>query len=401
MPVFQYTARTLKGDLVNDKIDLPSRDDVIAHLRKNRMVVVQVRAAPREFKLNFKIGGGVKTRDIVVLTRQFATMINAGLPLVQALDILAQQTENKILADVTRQVVYDVESGHTLADALRKHPRAFSDLYVNMVAAGEAGGILDTILVRLAQFLEMNDAIVRKVKGAMVYPAVIVSVAVIAVSVLLIFVIPTFQNMFASVNLELPLPTRIVIGMSNLLKNYWWAILGVAGVLVFGITRYYKTAPGRLQIDAMLLRMPVLGDVLRKSAVSRFTRTLGTLISSGVSILDGLEITARTAGNMVIHNAVMDSRASIAGGETIAQPLAKSKVFPPMVISMIAVGEQTGGMDEMLSKIADFYDDEVDAAVSTLLSLMEPIMIVVLGVVVGGMVVAMYLPIFDMVNAVQ
>ncbi len=401
MPVFQYTARTLKGDLVNDKIDLPSRDDVIAHLRKNRMVVVQVRAAPREFKLNFKIGGGVKTRDIVVLTRQFATMINAGLPLVQALDILAQQTENKILADVTRQVVYDVESGHTLADALRKHPRAFSDLYVNMVAAGEAGGILDTILVRLAQFLEKNDAIVRKVKGAMVYPAVIVSVAVIAVSVLLIFVIPTFQNMFASVNLELPLPTRIVIGMSNLLKNYWWAILGVAGVIVFGTTRYYKTAPGRLQIDAMLLRMPVLGDVLRKSAVSRFTRTLGTLISSGVSILDGLEITARTAGNMVIHNAVMESRASIAGGETIAQPLAKSKVFPPMVISMIAVGEQTGGMDEMLSKIADFYDDEVDAAVSTLLSLMEPIMIVVLGVVVGGMVVAMYLPIFDMVNAVQ
>src|SRR5438067_1692734 len=270
MPVFQYTARTLKGDLVNDKIDLPSRDDVIAHLRKNRMVVVQVRAAPREFKLSFKFGGGVKTRDIVVLTRQFATMINAGLPLVQALDILAQQTENKILADVTRQVVYDVESGHTLADALRKHPRAFSDLYVNMVAAGEAGGILDTILVRLAQFLEKNDAIVRKVKGT-----------------------------------------------------------------------------------------------------------------------------------MVIHNAVMESRASIAGGETIAQPLAKSKVFPPVVISMIAVGEQTGGMDEMLSKIADFYDDEVDAAVSTLLSLMEPIMIVVLGVIVGGMVVAMYLPIFDMVNAVQ
>src|SRR5881394_1071663 len=234
MPLFQYTARTLKGALVNDKIDLPTRDDVIAHLRKNRMVVVQVRAAPREFKLNFKFGGGVKTRDIVVMTRQFATMINAGLPLVQALDILAQQTENKILADVTRQVVYDVESGHTLADALRKHPRAFSDLYVNMVAAGEAGGFLDT-----------NDAIVRKVKGAMVYPAVICSVAVIAVSVLLIFVIPTFQNMFASVNLELPLPTRIVIGMSNLLKNYWWALLGVIGFTVFGITRYYKTPAGR------------------------------------------------------------------------------------------------------------------------------------------------------------
>ncbi|HXL06277.1 MAG TPA: type II secretion system F family protein [Gemmatimonadales bacterium] len=401
MPVFQYTARTLKGDLVNDKIDLPSRDDVIAHLRKNRMVVVQVRAAPKEFKLNLKFGGGVKTRDVVVFTRQFATMINAGLPLVQALDILAQQTENKLLADTTRQVVYDVESGQTLADALRKHPKAFSDLYVNMVAAGEAGGILDTILVRLAEFLEKNDAIVRKVKGAMIYPGVILSVAVIAVSVLLIFVIPTFQNMFASVNLQLPLPTRIVIGLSNLLKNYWWAMIGTIGAAVFLLNRYYKTAPGRLQIDTMLLKMPVLGDVLRKAAVSRFTRTLGTLISSGVSILDGLEITARTAGNMVIHNAVMESRASIAGGETIAAPLAKSKVFPPMVISMISVGEQTGGMDEMLSKIADFYDDEVDAAVSALLSLMEPIMIVVLGVIVGGMVVAMYLPIFDMVNAVQ
>src|SRR5437660_5761508 len=401
MPVFQFTARTLKGDLQQGEVDLPSRDDVVAHLRKNRMVVVQVRPAPKKLKISFKFGGRVKTRDVVIMTRQFATMINAGLPLVQALTILAEQTENKILADVTRQVVYDVESGHTLADALRKHPRAFSDLYVNMVAAGEAGGIIDTILVRLAQFLEKNDAIVRKVKGAMVYPAVIISVAVIAISVLLIFVIPTFQNMFASVNLELPLPTRIVIGLSNLLKNYWWAIIAVIGVGVFGLTRYYKTAPGRLQIDRMLLRLPVLGDGLRKSAVSRFTRTLGTLISSGVSILDGLEITARTAGNMVIHNAVMESRASIAGGETIAQPLAKSKVFLPTVISMISVGEQTGGMDEMLSKIADFFDDEVDAAVSTLLSLMEPIMIVVLGVVVGGMVVAMYLPIFDMVNAVQ
>src|SRR5437773_8638121 len=316
MPVFEYTARNVKGEIVQNKGEFATRDDVLAHLRKNRMVVVQVREAPRAFKIKF--GAGIKTRDVVIFTRQFATMINAGLPLVQALDILAQQTENKLLADVTRAVVYDVESGHTLADALRKHPRAFSDLYVNMVAAGEAGGILDTILVRLAQFLEKNDAIVRKVKGAMVYPAVIISVAVIAISVLLIFVIPTFQNMFASVNLELPLPTRIVIGLSNLLKNYWWAIIAVIGVGVFGLTRYYKTAPGRLQIDRMLLRLPVLGDVLRKSAVSRFTRTLGTLISSGVSILDGLEITARTAGNMGTHNAVMASGASIAGGETIA-----------------------------------------------------------------------------------
>jgi type IV pilus assembly protein PilC len=401
MPVFEYTARNLKGDLEKGQVDLPSKDDVVAHLRRNRLVVVQVRSAPKAVSLGGMFKAGVKTRDVVIFTRQFATMINAGLPLVQALDILAQQTENKVLAEVTRQVVYDVESGQTLADALRKHPKAFSDLYVNMVAAGEAGGILDTILQRLAEFLEKNDAIIRKVKGAMVYPGVIMSVAVIAVAVLLIFVIPTFQTMFASVALDLPLPTRVVIGMSRILTTYWWLILGVIAVAVFGFSRYYKTQGGRLQIDRLMLRFPVLGDVLRKSAVSRFTRTLGTLVSSGVSILDGLEITARTAGNMVIHNAVMESRQSIAGGDTIAAPLQRSKVFPPMVISMIAVGEQTGGLDEMLSKIADFYDEEVDAAVSTMLSLMEPIMIVVLGVIVGGMVVAMYLPIFDMVNAVQ
>ena len=399
MPVFEYTARNLKGDLVKDKIDLATRDDVIAHLRKNRMVVVQVREAKAKGGgLADLFKAGVKTRDVVIFTRQFATMINSGLPLVQALDILSQQTENKILADVTRQVVYDVESGHTLADALRKHPKAFTDLYVNMVAAGGAGGILDTILLRLATFLEKNDAIVRKVKGAMIYPAVIFSVAGIAIAVLLIFVIPTFQSMFASVNLALPLPTRIVIGASNILKNYWWAIIGIAIFSFFAFTRYRATQNGKLQVDKLMLRLPVLGDLLRKSAVSRFTRTLGTLISSGVSILDGLEITARTAGNMVIHNAVMESRASIAGGETIAQPLQKSKVFPPMVISMIAVGEQTGGLDEMLTKIADFYDDEVDAAVGGLMAMMEPLMIVFLGIVVGGMVVAMYLPIFDMVS---
>jgi len=400
MPVFEYTARNAKGDIVRDKLDASTKDDVIAQLRRNRLQVVRVDEAKTGGR-RFTLGGAITTRDVVILTRQFATMINAGLPLVQALDILAQQTENKALAEVTRNVVYDVESGHTLADALRKHPKAFSDLYVNMVAAGEAGGILDTILLRLAQFLEKNDAIIRKVKGAMVYPAVILSVAVIAIAVLLIFVIPTFETMFASVNLELPLPTRIVIGASNILQHYWWAILGIIAFIAFAVVRWYKTPTGRLQIDGLLLRMPVLGDLIRKSAVSRFTRTLGTLISSGVSILEGLEITARTAGNMVVHNAVMESRASIAGGETIAAPLQKSKVFPPMVISMIAVGEQTGGLDEMLSKIADFYDEEVDAAVATLLSLMEPVMIVVLGVVVGGMVVAMYLPIFDMVNAVQ
>src|SRR3990172_9364196 len=391
MPNFEYTARTATGEEQTGTIDLPSRDDVIQHLRKNRLVLVRLREAKKRRR-----GGKVPTRDIVIFTRQFATMINSGLPLVQALDILAKQTENKILSGVTREVVYDVESGHTLADALSKHPNAFTELYKNMVSAGEAGGILDTILLRLATFLEKNDAIVRKVKGAMIYPAVIFSVAAIAVVVLLIFVIPTFQNMFASVNMELPLPTRIVILMSDILQGYWWAMIGGAFALFYGTKRWYATQGGQLALDKLMLNMPILGDLLRKSAVSRFTRTLGTLISSGVSILDGLDITAKTAGNRVIHDAVMGSRASIAGGETISSPLEKSGVFPPMVTSMIAVGEATGGLDEMLTKIADFYDDEVDAAVSALLSLMEPVMIVVLGVIV-----AMSLPIFSMINAVQ
>jgi type IV pilus assembly protein PilC len=399
MPLYEYTARNTTGQIQKGQLEAQSPEEVNAHLRKNRMMLVSVRQAPKAMKF----GGTAKpkTRDIVIFTRQFATMINAGLPLVQSLTILAQQTENKALKDVTKAVVYDVESGNTLADAFAKHPRVFSDLFVNMVAAGEAGGILDTILLRLATFLEKSDALIRKVKSAMIYPGVIMTVAGAAVAILLIFVIPTFQSMFASVNMQLPLPTRIVIGLSQLLIHYWWAILAAIGLGLFALKRYYSSSTGRKNIDTLLLKAPVLGDLLRKSAVSRFTRTLGTLISSGVSILDGLEITAKTAGNRVIHDAVMESRQSIAGGETIAAPLEKSQVFPTMVISMIAVGEQTGGLDEMLSKIADFYDEEVDVAVGALLSLMEPVMIVVLGVIVGGMVVAMYLPIFDMMNAIQ
>jgi type IV pilus assembly protein PilC len=397
MATFTYTARAFNGDLRTATIDASSRDDVIAQLRKQRLSVVKI-----DQDATKKVGrGSIKTRDVVIFTRQFSTMINSGLPLVQALTILAEQTDNKALAEVTKKVVFDVESGNTVADALSKHPRAFTNLYVNMVAAGEAGGILDTILMRLATFLEKNDALVRKVKGAMIYPAVIMSVAAVAVVTLLIFVIPVFETMFSSVNMALPLPTRIVIGASRFLKGYWWAVGAVIMTGAYMFKKYYATPNGKLVIDRLMLKMPVLGDVLRKSAVSRFTRTLGTLISSGVSILEGLEITAKTAGNRVIQDAIMQSRSSIAGGDTIAQPLQKSKVFPPMVISMIAVGEQTGGLDEMLSKIADFYDEEVDAAVSNLLSLLEPIMIVFLGVIVGGMVVAMYLPIFDMINAVQ
>ncbi len=397
MATFTYTARSFAGEMRTATIDASSRDDVIAQLRRQRLNVVKIdEATPKKPKR-----GHIKMRDIVILTRQFSTMINAGLPLVQAMTILAEQSQNKVLSEIMRKVVFDVESGNTVADALSKHPQAFTNLYVNMVAAGEAGGILDTILMRLATFMEKNDALIRKVKGAMIYPGVIMSVAAIAVTVLLIFVIPVFENLFSSAGLALPLPTRIVMGASRFLKGYWYVVLAVIGTSVFLFKRYNATSDGKLKIDRFMLKVPVLGDVLRKSAVSRFTRTLGTLISSGVSILDGLEITAKTAGNRVVQDAIMESRSSIAGGDTIAQPLKKSGVFPPMVISMISVGEQTGGLDEMLSKIADFYDEEVDAAVSNLLSLLEPLMIVFLGVVVGGMVVSMYLPIFDMINAVQ
>lgn len=398
MPTFTYTARNQNGDLRSATIDAPSRDEAVNLLRRQRLTIVKVDEEKSKPK---KSSGSVKMRDIVIFTRQFSTMINAGLPLVQALDILARQSENKALAAIVRETVFDVESGNTVADAMRKHPKAFSELYTNMVAAGEAGGILDVILNRLAVFMEKNDALVRKVKGAMIYPTVIMCVAGLCVVILLWKVIPVFATMFGSVGMELPLPTQVVIGLSAFINSYWWLVLGGGAAAGLLIRKYYTTVEGQRVIDSMMLRVPVLGDVLRKSAVSRFTRTLGTLISSGVSILDGLEITARTAGNRVVQDAIMGSRASIAGGETIAGPLQKSNVFPPMVISMIAVGEQTGGLDEMLTKIADFYDDEVDAAVSALLSLLEPVMIVFLGVVVGGMIVAMYLPIFDMVNAVQ
>ena len=399
MPTFNWSARpAAAGDIKQGEIDLPTKDEVLAFLHRQKLIPVAVREKPKQFQIQF--GTGIATRDIVIFTRQFATMINSGLPLVQSLDILGEQTENQALAKVLGEVLYDVESGHTLADAMGRHPKVFTELFVNMVAAGEAGGILDTILLRLATFLEKNDALVRKIKGAMIYPAVIFSVAGMAIIILLIFVIPTFQTMFESAGIPLPLPTRVVIGMSQFLQNFWWALLVGIAVFVVALRQTYATDGGKLFIDRLMLALPILGDLQRKAAVARFTRTLGTLVSSGVSILEGLEITAKTAGNRVIHDAVMSARTSIAGGETISGPLKESGVFPPMVVQMINVGEQTGGLDTMLTKIADFYDDEVDAAVEALLAAMEPIMIVVLGVVVGGMIVAMYLPIFDMINAV-
>jgi type IV pilus assembly protein PilC len=399
MAVFTYTARNNTGDIMSGEREGKSRDEVVNFLRTQRLTPVKIEEKAKK-EGGFTLGTGIQTRDVVIFTRQFATMINSGLPLVQSLDILKNQSENKALQKVVGQVLYDVESGQTLADAMRNHPKTFTDLYVNMVAAGEAGGILDTILLRLATFLEKADALKRKIKGAMIYPGVIFSVAGVAVTVLLLFVIPTFQRMFESAGVPLPGPTLFVVALSKLLQAYWWAMgIGIVAFVVL-LKQYYKTPGGQLVLDRLLLNLPVLGNLQRKAAIARFTRTLGTLVSSGVSILDGLEITARTAGNRVLHDSIMESRNSIAGGETISEPLKRSGVFPPMVTSMINVGEQTGGLDEMLTKIADFYDEEVDAAVEALLAAMEPIMIVFLGVVVGGMIIAMYLPIFDMMNAV-
>ncbi len=344
--------------------------------------------------------GRVKTREVVIFTRQFSTMVNAGLPLVQCLDILSKQAEGAKFRSVITSVMHDVEAGSTLAEALGRHPSVFDSLFSNMVDAGEAGGILDGILLRLAGYLEAAENLKRKVKSAMTYPTVVLTVAVGATTFMLLFIIPTFARIFKDFGGELPMPTRIVMMMSDFLKGYWWALGGAIAMIAIGTRRYYKTSAGRLQIDRLLLRIPVLGEVLRKASIARFTRTLGTMIASGVPILTALDITARTAGNKVIELAIMATKESIGEGETIAAPLRESKVFPPMVVQMISVGEETGALDKMLDKIASFYDEEVNVAVDTLTSIIEPIMIVVMGLIVGGMVIAMYLPMFKLINVV-
>src|SRR5512143_2654690 len=404
MPVYLWKGRTTAGEIQTGELTLDSQEEVLAALRKKRIIITSVREKKGEglkFSLP-KMGSGVSTRDLAIFTRQFATMINAGLPLVQCLDILSKQTEKDNFRQIIAQVMREVEAGNTLAESLAKkeNNRVFDELYVNMVEAGEAGGILDDILARLATFIEKAEALKRKIKGAMVYPAVVMTVAILATAFMLIFIIPTFARMFTGFGAELPLPTKIVMGLSSFLRAYWWAmILGVVATAM-GLQRYYRTEQGHMNIDRFLLKVPVLGDVLRKGAVARFTRTLGTLISSGVPILTGLEITARTSGNRVIQAAIMAARASIREGETISAPLRVSNVFPPMVVQMISVGEETGALDDMLTRIADFYDAEVDTAVESLTSLIEPLMIVFMGSVVGGMVVAMYLPMFKLINVV-
>ena len=328
-------------------------------------------------------------------------MINAGLPLTQALEILSRQATSPVLRAVLRETLYDVEAGNTLSGALGRHPAVFSELYVNMVAAAESGSLLDEILGRLATFLEKSDRVRGKVKGALVYPAVVLGVAAAVITTLLLFVIPTFESVFDSYGALLPLPTRAVIGLSRAVQAWWWAMPGAAAGGILLLRRWAATDAGRSRLDRFLLRLPLLGSLLRRAAVSRFTRTLGTMLSSGVPILDGLEVTARTAGNRVIHDAVLESRDAIAGGDSIARPLETTGVFPPMVTQMIHVGEETGDLDGMLSRIADFYDDEVDVAVEAALRVLEPLLIVGVGGLVGGMIIAMYLPIFDLVDAIR
>ena len=396
MPVFSWKARTVKGEMHDGELTAASPQEVIGYLRRKRLIVVSVNPKPKEIKLS--LGGRVKTRDVVLFARQFATMINSGLPLVQCLSILSAQTENQKLKEITNSIRVDVEGGNTLADSMEKFPKLFTNLFVSMVRAGEAGGILDTIMLRLSEYMEKNDRIVRKIKGAMIYPAVVFTAAMGCVTVLLIFVIPIFSKMFKDMNMELPLPTMIIVNLSDFLIHFWWLLAGLIVGGIFALKAYKKTDKGELLFDSLMLKVPVLGNLIRKSAVARFTRTLGTLISSGVSILQGLEVTAKTSGNRVVHDAVMGSRTAIAGGETITKPLKEAQVFPPMVIQMINVGEQTGGLDAMLVKIADFYEEEVDTAVEALTSALEPVMIVFLGIIVGGMVVSMYLPIFELIT---
>ena len=399
MAVFTYRGRAASG-VQTGEIEAPDRTTAVGELRRRAILVTQI-TEKAGGKSPIRIGSKVKDKEMAVFTRQFSTMIDAGLPLVHCLNILAQQSESKNLRAVTSNVARSVQDGATLAESLRKHPRTFDDLFTNMVEVGEAGGILDVILQRLSGYIEKAAALKRKVKGAMVYPASIVAVAFLVIVFMLTFVIPSFAAIFKDMGADLPLPTRIVIWLSEFVRSYILLIFAAIGGAIFAMRSYYRTENGKSTIDALLLRIPLFGPLIRKVAVARFTRTLGTLVQSGVPILEGLRITATTAGNKVVEKAVLQCRTSVTEGKTVAEPLKLCGVFPPMVTQMISVGEQTGALDAMLSKIADFYDDEVNTAVNTLTSLLEPIMIVFLGGVVGGLVVAMYLPIFKLVTLIK
>jgi type IV pilus assembly protein PilC len=394
--VFTWEGKTRQGAVQKGEIAANSKEDVLALLRKQNIQPINVTAKPKDIKLSFG-APKVKDKDIVIFTRQLATMIDAGLPLVQCLDILGSQTENKTLAKTVNQVRSDVESGATFADALKKHPKIFDSLYCNMVAAGEAGGILDTILGRLAAFMEKFAKIKGQIKSAMIYPAIILFVAISVVSLLLVVVVPMLANIFVEAKMQLPFPTRVVMAFSNFLKG--WGGLSLLLVIIgffIGLKQFRKTEQGLRTTDGIALKIPVAGSLIQRVAVAKFTRTLGTLLTSGVPILEGLLIVSRTAGNKVVEDAIMATRQSVSEGKTLADPLGRAKIFPAMVISMISVGEATGALDNMLNKIADFYDDEVDSAVAALTSMLEPMLMIFLGVVVGFVIVAMYMPIFQM-----
>jgi len=406
MPVFVWEGKTAQGKILKGEMEAASQDAVFARLRSQRIqpIPARVREKGKGLEKEFTIpgfGAKVSAHDVMLFTRQFATMIDAGLPIVQGLDILSQQSENKAFRITVRTIKQDVESGFTLADALKKHPKIFDDLYVNMVAAGEVGGVLNTILNRIAVFIEKAAKLKSKVKGAMIYPATIVVVAVAVVSVLLLFVIPVFAELYGGMGKALPAPTQITINISNFFRAYFMYLAGAIVGIVVAIKMYYKTAQGRFTIDGLLLKLPIMGDLIRKVAVARFSQNMSILLSSGVPILDGLAITAKTAGNKVVEKAIMNARVSISQGKTVAEPLTESKIFPPMVCQMVAIGENTGALDAMLKKVADFYEEEVDNAVANLTSLMEPLIMVVLGVILGGLVISMYLPIFQLGSLVQ
>ncbi len=399
MAVFAFSGRTRTGQTISGEMEAPNREAVVAQLRRQQVLATSIKPKARDIQISIPgFGAKANEKDLAIITRQLATMIDAGLPLVQCLDILAQQQEKKFLKSTLQDIRQDVEGGSTFSAALKKHPKVFSGLYTNMVEAGEAGGILDTILNRLAAYIEKAMTLKKRVKTAMFYPATIVSVALVVVTFLLMYVIPTFEQLFAGFGASLPLPTVIVLGLSRFVQAYILFIIGGLVGTVVGLRMYYRTEGGKRAIDGLLLRLPIFGPLIRKVAVAKFTRTLGTLVSSGVGILDGLDITARTAGNKVVEDAILKARTTIAQGKTIAEPLQASKVFPPMVTQMIAVGEQTGALDRMLNKIADFYDEEVDSSVAGLTSLLEPLLVIFLGVIIGGVVIAMYLPIFKLIT---
>jgi type IV pilus assembly protein PilC len=399
MPSYEWKGRDRDGNPQTGVLIGDSKETVIAALRRQQIVVTTVKEKGKEIALP-KFGGGVRSKDIAIFTRQFSVMIDAGLPLVQCLDILGQQQENKAFQKIILQVRQDVEAGSSLAEAMRKHPQAFDDLYVNMVAAGEAGGILDTILQRLAAYIEKSVKLKSQVRSALVYPVAVITIAIIVVYIILWKVIPVFASLFEGLGTQLPFLTQVVVNLSRFIGNFWWLIFLVIAGAIFAIRQYYQTDAGRYQIDKLMLRLPVVGGLLRKIAVARFCRTLATLLSSGVAILESLDITARTSGNAVIEEAILQVRKEVEEGKTLAEPLARTEQFPPMVCQMIGVGEQTGAMDTMLSKIADFYEDEVDAAIEGMMALLEPVMIAFLGVIIGVIVVAMYLPMFSLISQI-